>query len=228
MNLDESRVQAQASTLGGEGYTVLLADVIGSRRRGRRDELQERLLQTVDAINEDHVRHLASAADLTSGDEIQALLRRPSAAYDIAVTLQDRIRPVPLRVGIGFGALSAGQAGDPVRHLDGPAFHHARDALEASRRGALAVRLRGFGPLEDQASAALSLCWQIRQGWTETQRRTIQAYETHHVMRQAAHALGVSKSAVSQSLSAAKHRSIRAVERHTLEVLDMLWRAPDE
>src|SRR5690606_28482511 len=108
-----------------------------SRRLPDRARTQEAIGRILDRLNEEASASLASPLGLIRGDEIQALFRPEGEPFSWIRRLRHRLHgldtPVRLRLGLGLGAVSTSLRGRRPWELDGPAFHRARDALEAAR-----------------------------------------------------------------------------------------------
>ncbi len=192
---------------------ALIADVVESRDLADRAEFQRRLLDALSTVNADLGEDvLAAPLALTAGDEFQGFFRRPEGVVPAVVALADVLRPARLVYGLGWGALST----DPsprVAEMDGPCFHRARQALEATRAVGGWVTASGFGAAADPTVTALfRLLDAVRSRWTDKQ--ALYAREVRgRLQKQVAREHGVSPSVVSESLKAAAFDAVREGER---------------
>ena len=107
---------------------AVIGDVVGSREAKNRTDLHRRLLETIEAINDQF--HPVVPLRITVGDEYQGGFASLGSA--LAATLRLRLLAAPeidVRHGIGWGATSI-LSEDP-RVEDGSAWWAARDAIGA-------------------------------------------------------------------------------------------------
>lgn len=150
----------------------------------------------------DLLAHLATAPvvrafERTAGNEVQAVL---SDAASVVSVVLDLVRRTHWSVGIGIGAVE--QPLPPsTRAGRGPAFEHARTAVEHAKSALTHVAVSGFDPAGATAVATvldlMALLVQRRspEGWA-----AVELLAAGHTQSSAAEALGVSKQAVSQRL----------------------------
>lgn len=138
----------------------------------------------------------------TAGDEAQALV---TEAGDLPAVLEQVLRSGDWRVGIGVGEVEKPLPHD-VREARGPAFVHARAAVEAARQAPATLRVEGDGPTGQPARALESALWL----WAALlERRSARGWEVVDLVDrgatydEAARALGITQSAVSQRARAA-------------------------
>ncbi len=130
-------------------YTALLVDIRNSRgyTAERRTDIQRYLRDCVDAINGIFAPSLACEVMFSGGDEMQGLFRAPGAAYLYLRLLRLAMAPVGLRAGIGVGGWETVVPGGVSTEQDGPAYHRAREAInavhKADDRGVLLLSASG-------------------------------------------------------------------------------------
>jgi len=162
------------------------------QRRSRRDadrvpDLLERLSPTP----------VVRRFERTAGDEVQAVLNDPVAV--VSVTL-DLVRQARWSVGIGIGPVEHPLPAS-TRAGRGPAFEHARVAVERAKSAVTHLAARGSDPAPAIAVATvldlLALLVQRRspEGWA-----AVELVAQGHTQSSAAELLGVSKQAVSQRI----------------------------
>lgn len=203
-----------------ENYLAVVADVVGSRQVADRGDLQARLRQALDQVNERFAGVVASRFVLTLGDEFQGLLRGPDGLHRMLGLLRASAHPVELRFGLGLGRLDT-----PLQRqalgMDGPCFHHARAAVERAERLGTPVEVEAGW--EVQAFAIYGGLWgEIRRRWTARQRQVADLAMSGLEGIEIASMLTISPSAVSQHLRAA---GAAAVESATLGWIEAIRRA---
>src|SRR5690606_9646631 len=119
------------------------------------------------------VGRLVRPFERTAGDEVQGLLDRPDDA--VAVIL-DLVRAGTWYVGVGLGAVR--QPVPPsVRAASGPAFVHAREAVQRAKASGSRLAVVGPDPVSaSDAEALLALLAAV------IQRRSPQGWEVADLM----------------------------------------------
>jgi SatD family (SatD) len=111
---------------------VLIADVIGSS--GRKD-LRPVLAKRLEAATRAHLkRYIRLPYAVTAGDEFQSIVAEKANIPELIFDLRVRMRPLELRIGIGFGEIPE-RIQQPVNRMGGEAFQRARRALEGIKEG---------------------------------------------------------------------------------------------
>ena len=116
-------------------HAVLIADIMESRSR---KDLRALLGKKLAAISRRQLRRklIQLPYAVTAGDEFQTVSRNLPSIPAIIQELRAELRPLSLRIGVGFGAVS-GRIQPPVNRLGGQAFQFARKAIEGVKRGNL-------------------------------------------------------------------------------------------
>lgn len=203
-------------------YFALIGDVVGSRALEDRSGVQRALLAALEDLN----RHLgpetvAAPLRVTAGDGVQGLLERAGAIVDIVVALEEALHPVSIVWGVGRGHLATDLHAD-VALLDGPCFHHARQALEGARHDGVWLRSEGLGAPHDIVLGSMfGLMGAVRSRWTDVQARYVREVRGR-LQREVAERLGVSEPAVSKGLSAARFAAVEEAERAARALLEWL------
>jgi hypothetical protein len=221
-------------------YAALIGDLVSSRDQADRSEVQAALGVMVRELNSElGAEDLAAPLVQTAGDEVQALLRRPSRVVYVVQELTDRLAgsgfapgeapSQEIAFGVGWGGVTTAsppaapaQAETPAL-IDGPCFHHARAALEEARRQRSWVRFSGFPePPCGTLNTLFELMRAIRSSWA-----TKQKYYTYQARRPGsrkalAEDLHVSPSVISESLKAAHFSAICEGEAEARKLLDEL------
>jgi hypothetical protein len=109
-------------------YAVLIADVVGSS--ARRD-IRAVLAKRLEAATRAHMkaRRIRLPYAVTAGDEFQSIVAAKVNIPELIFDLRMTMRPLRLRIGIGFGEI-AERIQPPVNRMGGEAFQRARRALE--------------------------------------------------------------------------------------------------
>jgi hypothetical protein len=135
-------------------YVAVIGDIVRSRRlaSAARGEAQVAFVQLINHLNQEFAASLQGKFIITLGDEFEGLIqtRAASRAIPDLIWRIEEIFPNPvLRFGIGLGGIDTPVA-ENVAALDGPAFHHAREAIGiAAKKKQLGGVFRGFGDNHD-------------------------------------------------------------------------------
>lgn len=185
-------------------YAVLIADVIESSARGDlRKLLGGRLTAATRAHRKAGCIRLPYA--VTAGDEFQTIISAHSRIPELIIDLRERLRPLRLRMGVGFGRVG-GRVQSPVNRMGGEAFQFARQALERIKgsAGNKFEVLTAFESRDKAFDATANLIYALHDTLvlrvTEKQWETIGAFRVRRRLEYAAKALGLDNSTVSRNL----------------------------
>jgi len=189
-------------------YAVVIADVRGSRAAADVRPALERKLPRLSR------QHLASGRILlpyavTAGDEFQSISAAPDQIPRLILDLRRTLRPLVLRVGVGFGRV-AGRVREPVNRMTGEAFERARSALE-NLKGVRRRESRGLTAYDtgDEAfDSTVNLIYELHDALladiSPKQWDTIEAYLKKGNLAGTARVLKLNISTVSRSLRRAR------------------------
>jgi hypothetical protein len=195
-------------------YVALIGDIRGSRDLENREEVQEEFQDLVSSLTDGvPATAIASPFTVTTGDEFQALLRTATDAVGATVSASDRFRPTRLRFGIGRGTLETSINPERAIGMDGPCFYRAREAIDSAKNDDAWLRVAGWGDdVDDHANRMFDLLQCVREDWTDRQAQFALALEEEGTQNRVADRYGVSKSTVSESLSAGHVHEVRRAE----------------
>jgi len=185
-------------------YAVLIADVMESRaRKGLRALLGIKL----DAVSRSHLRQklIQLPYSVTAGDEFQTVTRDLHSLPAVILELRTALRPLSLRIGVGFGGVS-GRIQAPVNRLGGEAFQSARRAIESIKAGNLFKFevLTAFASRHEQFNKTINLIYGLHDTLvlkiTARQWQTIKEFLDRPTLERTARRLGVDDSTVSRNL----------------------------
>lgn len=154
----------------------------------------------------------------TVGDEVQGVLSRAEDVVDLALLLQ---RLPGWSVGIGAGDVIEPLA-DTATASAGPAFVHARTAVERARGRTVSIPLavEGQQPAAEDAEALLQLLGLVLRRRSQEGWEVIDLMERVTTQRSAAAELGISAQAVSQRLTTAMWQEERRLQPLAARLLD--------
>lgn len=202
-------------------FVALIGDIRGSRELEDRKEVQEEFKRVVDSLNE-HVpdSSIASRFTVTTGDEFQVLLTNATDAVEAAVSASDRFHPARLRFGLGRGDLDTEVNPDQAIGMDGPCFHQAREAIDSAKKDGTWLRVGGWSKdLDRHVNSMFDLLQCVREDWTDRQAQFALTLKEKGAQTRVADHFEVSKSTVSESLSAGHVQEVRSAENSLAELL---------
>lgn len=189
-----------ASTVRGDLVEDLLAEVARWFAASGRDD------------------RVALPLERTVGDEVQTVLRDAATTVGLVLHLQ--------RLGGWAVGVGAGPVGEPLaatsRASSGPAFVHARQAVERARGRGVRVPVVVAGEAAAPAAHATALLQLLA---AVVRRRSAAGWEAADLLdaglnqREAAARLGVTEQAVSQRLAAALYEEERGLHPLAAELL---------
>jgi SatD family (SatD) len=185
-------------------YGVLIADVMESRTHA---DLRGLLGRKLAAISSRHLRQklIQLPYSVTAGDEFQTVTRDLQSIPAVILDLRRSLRPLSLRIGVGFGRVSD-RIQPPVNRLGGEAFQRARTAIENIKNGSLFKFnvLTGFDTRNAGFNETINLIYGLHDTLvlkiTEKQWDTIEEFLERPSLDQTARRLKLDASTVSRNL----------------------------
>ena len=153
-------------------YTVLMVDIRKSRQyqQWERQELQDFCLKTVELLNGIFADALVKNVEFSAGDELQGLFKRMEAAFLYLRLLRMLLWDKDVYAGIGHGDWTVQVVGRGTTFQDGPAYHHARKALEACKKAKdYSVVVCTDAGLDGMSSALLNSLFSLNERLTRYQ-----------------------------------------------------------
>ena len=185
-------------------YAVLIADVLESRSRAN---IRGLLGQKLADVSKRHLRKklIQLPYSVTAGDEFQSVSRDLPSLPAIILDLRRALRPLSLRIGVGFGRISD-RIQPPVNRLGGEAFQRARSAIENIKHGSLFKFevLTAFESRNAGFNSAINLIYGLHDTLvlkiTGKQWETIEQFLEKPTLEQTAKRLKLDASTVSRNL----------------------------
>jgi hypothetical protein len=187
-----------------ETHAVLVADVMASRSR---KDVRALLGKQLDAVSQKHLAQklIRLPYAVTAGDEFQTLTGNLPSLPALILDLRAALRPLTLRVGVGFGNV-ADRIQPPVNRLTGEAFQFARQALENVKANGLFKFevLTAFASQDEDFNQTINLLYGLHDtllaGVTEKQWEAIRQFQSTPALEQTASRLKLDVSTVSRTL----------------------------
>ena len=185
-------------------YGVLIADVLESRARA---DIRSLLGRKLAAVSKRHLRKklIQLPYSVTAGDEFQTVTRDLPSIPAVILDLRRALRPLSLRIGVGFGRISD-RIQPPVNRLGGEAFQRARGAIENIKTSSLFKFdvLTAFESRNAGFNSAINLIYGLHDTLvlkiTEKQWETIEEFLDTPTLEQTAKRLKLDASTVSRNL----------------------------
>jgi len=164
-------------------YIAIIGDIKKSKELEDRKSVQNKLEETLNAINKKYGEGISAKFTITLGDEFQGLLSAGSSVMEIIEEIQREMYPVEIRFGVGIGPITTDINSEMAIGADGPAYHKAREAIEflkedeqKNKTNASDIRIEEDG--DNGASTImlntiLSLLAVVKTGWSDRQREII-------------------------------------------------------
>ncbi len=218
-------VRVRGNTMMKKKVTVLIADIISSRKIEDRERVQESLERVSREMSKAKEKWgLISEPSIMRGDEFEIAFKDTSKCFKAYREIEHKILPYKLRGGIGIGRLDT-EIRESTSEMDGPPFHRARKALEdakdAKEKPIFLIRC-GDRNLEETLDTLLNLVYSVKNDWTKREREFAEYYllreggVTHEEIGQH---FGVSRSTVSRTLSRAHLSAVEKGEELILKKL---------
>ena len=113
-------------------FTALIVDITNSRKLAKDDRqaYQIKMREALDFLNGLFYKEIKYKVVFSLGDSVQGMFYTSSAAYRYFLYLETLVYPLSIRGGIGIGDISIDIEGFDSNMQDGPAYYHAREALD--------------------------------------------------------------------------------------------------
>ena len=199
-------------------YTVIIADVSGSKQLSGRNRYQTQLFMksAIVQINEQFADLIEAPFTITKGDEFQGLLTDMAAAFEIVLAFEKLTFPVKLRFGVGVGTVFKMGSHLPIE-MDGPAFHHANAALNLAKKRKCTYCINtNYDEIDLLPNTIFELMTAIKTRWTERHYRLYWNYQDLGTYREVAALESVTPQAICDTLKNMRANSVRAAENSLL------------
>ncbi len=110
-------------------YFALIGDIIDSKKISNRYQVQKTLESCLNELNAEFKDVLVSKLSITLGDEFQGLLTLDAPLFQIIDRINLAMQPYQVRFGLGLGKILTDINPEQSIGADGPAYWHARKAI---------------------------------------------------------------------------------------------------
>jgi len=192
-------------------HLAVIGDIIQSKQVENRAQLQESINHAFEMIDNQYPDLIQSKFTLTLGDEFQALLRPSKQVFELLDVLEKMI-PIPFRFGLGYGTLTTDFDKNISIGADGPAYWHAREAIDIIHDKNWSGKTKSYiltkdKPFDQTMNNLILLSDTLKNQWTDLQKDTFHQmldkniYKADFNQKQFAESLGISASSLSKRLN---------------------------
>jgi len=199
-------------SINDKPYVAIIGDIIGSRNIENRNEVQNKLKDVLNHVNNKYAEDISAKFTITLGDEFQGLLSAGRYVMDIIQFIERKMYPVKMRFGVGIGKITTDIHSDLAIGSDGPAYYLARNMINElklsekknkSPKSNIKVTFENQNNIEALLNTTLALCTVIKNSWTDRQRTVVYDYmEFEDQQKNMASRLGITQSSVQKSIAA--------------------------
>jgi len=93
-------------SINDKPYVAIIGDIIGSRNIENRNEVQNKLKDVLNHVNNKYAEDISAKFTITLGDEFQGLLSAGRYVMDIIQFIERKMYPVKMRFGVGIGKIT--------------------------------------------------------------------------------------------------------------------------
>lgn len=203
-----------------DAYIAIIGDIRNSKKIKNREDVQLKLKNTLQNINNKYQQDIASKFTITLGDEFQGLLINGKNVMAIITEIERKMYPAKIRFGIGIGDIITDINPELSIGADGPAYYKARQAIDFLRQnerkkqaGKTDIRVEiddGDNICIELINTVISLMAVIRNSWTDRQREAIwDMLEYNDTQSNAAKRLGIEQSSFQKRLDSGNYYTYR-------------------
>lgn len=158
----------------------------------------------MESANDAFTDSIIAKFTITIGDEFQGLVSTDFPFFDFDRFYRQALEfGIKTRFKIGFGTLETDLKGAAVG-MDGPCFHHARDALESAKSAKAIFQFLGF-PMDIALNALACILQDYEQQWQPRQLDVICLYQETDNQALIGQKLGITRQSVNDILRASKY-----------------------
>jgi hypothetical protein len=200
-------------------YSVIIADVVGSRKIGPFTAQRDALIRTVSELHR-RKGFVLSPYTVTAWDEFQVILTGQEHIPRVLFDLRRLLFPLELWIAVGMGAASGVDRRPINKYAGGEAFERARTAADRLKSPSPKYRVltsfeTGNANFDSVANTIYHLQDSLVEGGTEKQWACINMQEKTRSMEQTAERLNINISTVSRNLK-------RGYYWHLLDTIDAM------
>ena len=179
---------------------AVIGDIVASRQAADRATLQRTFEQVVQGLNQTQ-NAILSPYTITLGDEFQAVLSDGYAALRDSIKILGEMHPGRVRFSIAVGELSTALKNDSALGMDGPAFHLARDGMEALKDSSGTYHVAGLpDDLGELVNSSLRITGLGMRTWRKNRYDIMHALHEGEKVKDISSRLGISDKAIYKNI----------------------------
>ena len=193
-------------------YVAVIGDIKSSKKIENRKNVQEKLKNILENINEKYKEDISAKFMITLGDEFQGLLCKGENVLAVVEEIQRKMYPIEIRFGIGVGAITTEINPEMAIGADGPGYYKARKAIlflkgsECRNKINISdIRIEideDRNLIVEMLNTIFSLVAVVKYNWTDRQREIIWDMDKYQDgQEKSAERLGIAQSSVQRGLT---------------------------
>ena len=201
-------------------YIAIIGDVKNSKKIEDRNNVQNKLKNILNKINEDYENDISAKFVITLGDEFQGLLDKGENILNIVEDIEKMMYPIEIRFGIGIGTITTDIDSMMAMGADGPGYYMARKAIERIKENEgknktynSNVRIEideDKNLTSEMLNTIFSLLSVVKNEWTDRQREIISDFEKYKDgQEKSSERLGITQSSVQRGLTNGNYYAYR-------------------
>jgi len=193
-------------------YVAVIGDIKSSKKIENRKNVQEKLKNILENINEKYKEDISAKFMITLGDEFQGLLCKGENVLAVVEEIQRKMYPIEIRFGIGVGAITTEINPEMAIGADGPGYYKARSAIEFLKKNDRKNKIHisdirieideDRNLIVEMLNTIFSLVAVVKYNWTDRQREIIWDMSKYQDgQEKSAERLGIAQSSVQRGLT---------------------------
>jgi len=193
-------------------YVAVIGDIKSSKKIENRKNVQEKLKNILENINEKYKEDISAKFMITLGDEFQGLLCKGENVLAVVEEIQRKMYPIEIRFGIGVGAITTEINPEMAIGADGPGYYKARSAIEFLKKNERKNKIHisdirieideDRNLIVEMLNTIFSLVAVVKYNWTDRQREIIWDMSKYQDgQEKSAERLGIAQSSVQRGLT---------------------------
>lgn len=198
-------------------FIVVIGDVISSRKVEKRNDLQNKLRDVFNDLNNSaNKNHLVSPYTLTLGDEFQAVYQKADHLFLDSIRILEKTLPQKIRFSYGIGDISTDLNTEQSIGMDGSAFYYAREGISnlKDQRGNYKFNIYGLDDpeLEQLFNNVLYILSNLLEGWNENRYFILRSTMEGKAVKDIAKELKLSETAAYMNIYDGSIREMIAIQ----------------
>ena len=202
----------------------MLGDLFSSRQIKNSEELQKKLENSFEKINDIYAKDIYAEFKVLKGvDEIGGVLSNIQHVYNIIDVISDEISPNLMRFVLVLDDIDDSLETRNITKMSGVAFHKASDMMNKLKKSNLTVDITLYNKSLDQIlTDVINLIRSVKKDWSATKRQIFKEYKETGNQYKVAEKLGITQQAVSKNLDHMNWREMDKMETSLNNLLKII------